>query len=468
MRPLLSALLLGMALPGAALGAPQAPRAEQRPREEAKLHIPHEKYVLPNGLEVILAQDRRLPVVAVNVWYHVGALHEDPNRTGFAHLFEHMMFQGSKNVPDDVHISLLERIGATSLNGTTNFDRTNYFQTVPSNHLETALWLESDRMGFLLDTLTEEKLRTQQEVVKNERRQTTETAPYGLAEEKAWQALFPAPHPYHGAVIGSMEHLDAATLEDVRSFFRTWYAPSNATLAIVGDFDVDDAKRLVEKYFGSLPTGPKPKPPEVEPVRLDEEIVIRHDETVATLPKLVVQWLTPPIFAEGDATADVLASILASGKSSRLYERLVFDKRLAQSVSAYQQSMGAQSVFTIEATARPGVTTDQLLAEIDAVLDEIREKGVTTAEIERARNKFETQTIAGLQSVGGFGGKADRLQAYNHFLGDPDRLAWDLARYDRVDAEEVQRFARTDLAPDRRVVLHAVPVETRGAEEGSK
>ena len=457
MKSVLSAALLGIAVPGLALAAPPAPAQADRQKEQ--LEIEYEKYVLPNGLEVILSQDNRLPVVAVNLWYHVGAYHEDPDRTGFAHLFEHMMFQGSKHVPDDAHIGMLEKLGATALNGTTNFDRTNYFETVPSHHLETALWLESDRMGFLLDAITPESLKTQQEVVKNERRQTTETAPYGLADEKAWQALFPAPHPYHGAIIGSMEHLDAATMDDVTNFFRKWYAPSNATLAIVGDFDKAEAKRLVEKYFGSLPGAPKPEAPQVQPVVRNEETVIRHEEQVATLPKVSVSWLTPAFFEPGDATADILAMALASGKASRLYERLVFDERIAQSVSAYQQSMGAQSVFTIEAIARPGVSTDTLLKEIDAILDDVRKNGITEDEIVRARNKFETGKIAGLQSVGGFGGRADLLQSYNHFLGEPDRLAFDLARYDEVTPEMVKQFANETLAPNRRVVLHAVPAQ---------
>ncbi|MCI0570052.1 MAG: insulinase family protein [Myxococcaceae bacterium] len=445
MRGLLAALLLAPALPALA----------QAPKGEAPA-IPFERYKLDNGLEVILSQDRRLPVVAVNLWYHVGALHEQPGRTGFAHLFEHMMFQGSKNVGDDVHISRLEQLGASELNGTTNFDRTNYFETVPSNHLATALWLESDRMGFLLDALTEEKLGNQREVVKNERRQSTETAPYGLAEEEFWQALFPSPHPYSGVVIGSMKDLEAASLEDVRAFFRKWYAPSNATLAVVGDFDEAEARRLIEKYFGSLPSPPRPKPPHVGPVTLKEPVVLRHAEQVATLPKVFVGWLTPAIYQEGDATADVLAAVLGSGKSSRLYERLVFDKQLAQSVSATQQSLGAQSVFTIEATARPGVTTDQLLAEIDAVLEDVRKNGVTAEEVQRVRNKLETGRIRGLQKVGGFGGKADQLQTYNHYLGDPGRLDWDLARYDAVTPQSVQAFAREALASNR-VVMHAVP-----------
>ena len=454
MRTLLAAGVLAVAAPALA-----QPPAAGTPEAKAPgvVQIPFEKYQLPNGLEVILSEDHRLPLVAVNVWYHVGAFHEQPGRTGFAHLFEHMMFQGSRNVGDDRHLSMLEELGATGLNGTTSFDRTNYFQTVPVHHLETALWLESDRMGFLLDKVTPESLETQRQVVMNERRQSIETAPYGLAEEKAWQALFPLPHPYHGAVIGSMADLQAASLEDVEGFFRRWYAPSNATLTIVGDFDPKTIKGLVEKYFGSLPSGPRPAAPEVAPVAVERETVIRHDEPVASLPKVFVMWLSPRIYSESDATADVLASVLSSGKSSRLYRRLVHEKQLAQSVAAYQQSLGAQSVFAIEAIARPGVTTDTLLQEIDAVLDSVRQKGVTLEEVQRARNKFETGLVSGLQSVGGFGGKANLLQTYNHYLGDPGWMGKDLARYDLVTPAMVQAFARDTLAKDRRVVLHAVP-----------
>jgi zinc protease len=453
MKALIAAAVLTLGLPAF------AQQQEAKPLEPGReaLAIPYEKYLLSNGLEVILSRDPKLPVVAVNVWYHVGAYHEQPGRTGFAHLFEHMMFQGSRHVPDDVHIALLEQLGANDLNGTTNYDRTNYFETVPGNHLEMALWLESDRMGFLLEALDEKKLETQKEVVKNERRQGVETRPYGLGQEKLWKALFPAPHPYHGKIIGSMEDLDAATLEDVKDFFRKWYAPSNATLAVVGDFEPTRARALIEKYFGTLPSGPKPETPEVKPVKLTGQQVIRHEETVGTLPMVMMSWHSPVYFSEGDATADVLANVLGTGKSSRLYRRLVLEKGLAQSVSASQQSLGAQSVFTIEAVARPGVSSDALAQELDAVLEEVRREGMTREELDRARTRFETQMLAGLQSVGGFGGKADTLQSYNHYVGDPGYLDEDLARYDAVTPEKVRDFAREYLQPDARVVLHAVP-----------
>ncbi|WP_044189396.1 M16 family metallopeptidase [Hyalangium minutum] len=451
MKALVATLVLALGLPALA--------QEAKPLEPGResLAIPYEKYKLKNGLEVILSVDRKLPIVAVNIWYHVGAYHETAGRTGFAHLFEHMMFQGSKNVADDVHISMLEQLGATDLNGTTNFDRTNYFETVPSNHLETALWLESDRMGFLLDTLTEDKLTTQKEVVKNERRQGTEAAPYGMAREKLWHALFPLPHPYHGDVIGSMEDLDAATVDDVKNFFRKWYAPSNATLTIVGDFDVAKTKALVEKYFGTLPSGAKPERPQVAPAKLTRETVIRHDEKIATLPMLTLAWHSPEYLTEGDATADMLATVLATGKASRLYRRLVLEKQIAQSVDASEQSIGSQSVFTIEVVARPGVSTDTLKKEVDAVLDEVRKNGVTVEELNRARTRYDTRMLSGLESVGGFGGKADALQNYNHFVGEPSYLAQDLARYQTVTPDAVKRYVNEQLRPDARIVLHAVP-----------
>ena len=452
-RAALAALLLVSTFPALA-GAPEVKEPQAGAPE---LSIAHERYTLDNGLEVILHQDRRLPLAAVSVWYHVAAYHEVPGRSGFAHLFEHMMFQGSAHVGDDQHIKMLQELGATGLNGTTSFDRTNYFETVPSHHLETALWLEADRMGFLLQTLTEEKLATQIEVVKNERRQSTETAPYGLAEEKVFKALFPAPHPYNGVVIGSMEDLGAATLDDVRSFFTTWYAPSNATLALAGDFEIDEAKALVQKYFGTLPKAEAPAQPEVAPVAIEAPVVIHHDEPVATLPKLFIAWHSPKVFAPGDAEADVLMQALSGTESGRLRRRLVRELQLAQSAQAYQYSLGAQSIFGVEVTARPGVTTDQLLEATDALFDELRAEGITQKEVTRALNGFETDFVSKLQMLGGFGGRADQLQRYNHFTGQSDYLATDLARYRAVTPAGVAAFVKTWLDPNKRVIVHAVP-----------
>ena len=415
-----------------------------------------EKYELPNGLDVILLEDHRLPLVAVNVWYHVGPAHERPGRTGFAHLFEHMMFQGSKHVPDDAHFRLLEAAGASEINGTTGFDRTNYFQTLPSNQLELALWLESDRMGFMLETLDAQKLENQRDVVRNERRQSVENRPYGLVEEALFHQLFPKGHPYYASIIGSHADIQAASLEDVREFFRQYYGPNNASIAIVGDIDREKTRALVEKYFGSIPSGPPvPKIDVTTPPITSERRVTVTDQV--ELPRLYMAWLTPSIYAPGDAEADLLAILLGGGKSSRLYKKLVYDLKIAQDVSASQSSMLLTSVFSIEATAKPGVTLEELEKAIDAELEAIREKGPQAIELERARNTIEAQVLRGLERLGGFGGVADRLNQYNFYVGDPGYLATDLGRYRKVTEGGVREFAREHLAQNRRVVVYGVP-----------
>jgi predicted Zn-dependent peptidase len=459
---LLTALAAALAAPAPAAPAPAAVAPAAAAPADPAPPLAFEKYRLANGLEVILHQDPRLPLAAVDVWYHVGAWHEPPGRSGFAHLFEHMMFQGSRDVGKEQHFRMLEQVGGTFINGSTNLDRTNYYQTVPRNYLEVALWLESDRMGFLLDAMTQEKLDTQREVVKNERRQNFETAPYGLAQEELWQALFPAGHPYHGQVIGSMADLSAATLADVEGFFREWYAPANATLAVAGDFEPAEARRLVERYFGGLPERPKPSAPGHAPVRLTREVVLRHQEMVATLPQVSVAWHTPAYFAPGDEVADVLSAVLSEGRSSRLQRRLLHEKQLAQSVVAYQRSIGAQSVFQIQAVARPGVSTERLLAEVDSVLSEVRAGTITAHEVRRAVNKIETQLMKSLEGLGGHLGRTDLLQTYNHFRGDPGWLAQDLARYRAVTPAALAAFAREWLPANRRAILHAVPAGKEG------
>src|SRR5215210_8788197 len=305
----------------------------QSPADIPKIEF--EKYTLPNGLEVILSEDHRVPLVGVDVWFHVGPAYEAPERTGFAHLFEHMMFQGSKHVPGDSHFRLLEGAGGTGLNGTTGFDRTNYFETVPANQLELALWLESDRMGFLLNEVDQEKLTNQQDVVRNERRQSTENTPYGIVEEALYQALFPKGHPYHGVVIGSHADIQAAKLEDVRNFFKQYYAPNNASLAIAGDFDKAATKKLVQKYFGSLKRGPAIPPVAVKtaPITSEKRLVVQD---AVQLPKVYMAWITPAFYKEGDADGDIAGSILGGGRPSRLYKKLVYEKQLAQNVRASQ------------------------------------------------------------------------------------------------------------------------------------
>jgi zinc protease len=440
--------------------AATAPMAQQR-ATSAAAEIPRlvfEKYTLPNGLDVILSEDKRLPMVAVSLWYHVGPANEVRGLTGFAHLFEHMMFQGSKHVPPDTHFKFLESAGASDINGTTDFDRTNYFETLPSNQLELALWLESDRMGYLLDKLDAPQLANQQDVVRNERRQSVENRPYGIADEAVAHTLFPPDHPYYANVIGSHEDIQAAKLDDVKRFFKLYYTPNNASLAIVGDFDKAQAKALVAKYFGTLKRGaPVPAITAVTPKITQERRKVVTDRV--ELPRVYLTWITSPIYKPGDADADIAATILGGGKSSRLYKRLVYDKQIAQNVSAQQYSLILGSQFQIEVTARPGHTADELEKAVDEELDKFRASPPDAAEVERARNTIETRIIQGLETLGGFGGVADRLNMYNHFLGTPDYLQKDIQRYRAVTPASVRTFASDQLKNNARVVVHAVPGE---------
>jgi zinc protease len=432
----------------------RAAAAKATPLEVPQLKF--EKYKLDNGLEVILSEDHRLPLAAVNLWYHVGPANEVPGRTGFAHLFEHMMFEGSRHVPGSSHFHYLEAAGASDINGTTDFDRTNYFETLPSNQLELAIWLESDRMGYLPDKLDQANLSNQQDVVRNERRQSVENAPYGIVEEGLFHELFPKEHPYYGDVIGSHADVQSAKLEDVRNFFRLYYAPNNASLAIVGDFDPEKARELVQKYFGPLKRGedvPKIKA-HTPPITSERRTVIQDN---VQLPRVYIAWLTSPIFKPGDAEADLAATILGGGKSSRLYKKLVYEKQIAQDVSANQQSLILGSVFEVQVTAKAGVKPEDLEKAINAEMDAFRKDGPTAAELTRARNVIESRTIAGLETLGGFGGVADRLNSYNHFLGTPDFLAADIARYENASMESVQAFAEGQLNPNQRAVVYGVP-----------
>jgi len=442
------------------------PLAQNQPAATADIpRLAFEKYTLPNGLDVILSQDRRLPMTAVNLWYHVGPANEEPGRTGFAHLFEHMMFQSSKHVPPDSHFPLLEAAGATGVNGTTDYDRTNYFETVPSNQLELALWLESDRMGYLLEKVDQAALSNQQDVVRNERRQSVENQPYGMADEALVQALFPKGHPYYGNVIGSHEDIQAVKLDDVRRFFRQYYAPNNASLAIVGDIDVAATKQLVEKYFGTLKRGPAVPPIKAETPAITEERR-RVVPARVQLPRVSVAWLTPSIYKPGDADADIVGTILGGGRSSRLFKKLVYEQQIAQNVSASQYSLILGSVFQIDATARPGHTAEELEKAIDQELALLRTQAPTVAEIEQARNSIETGIVGGLERLGGFGGVADRLNTYNHYLGTPDYLEKDILRYRAVTPATALAFAKQYLTPNARVVLHAVPGQPEAPAQG--
>jgi zinc protease len=423
------------------------------------MNIGYVKHTLANGLDVLLHEDRSCPIVAVNVWFHVGSKNEHPGRTGFAHLFEHLMFEGSEH-HDKGYFAPLQGAGAT-LNGSTNADRTNYWEVVPSNALELALWMESDRMGFLLPALTESKFANQRDVVLNERRQNYENRPYGLAPMAMLAALFPPEHPYHWTTIGETADLHAARLDDVRQFFSTYYHPANASLAIAGDMDSSEALALARSYFEELPPGPRVAA--VQPITPDLEGERRlMIEDRVELPRLYLGWLTTPMFADGDADLDLAADILANGKTSRLYRRLVFDARIATDVSATQNSREIAGFVQIAATAAPGHS----LAEIDQIVDDeiarLASDGPTEDEVNRGRVQAEAQFMFRLQTVGGFGGKSDQLNAYNTFVGDPGFFDRDLERYRHVTAASVKAAISQYLNHQRHVALSIVP---RGRSE---
>jgi len=441
-----TALALGLAAPAAAQNA-TAPRTVTIANP---VPLTVETFRLANGLNVVLSRDTSVPVVAVNVWYHVGSGNEVAGRTGFAHLFEHMMFQGSANVGDDQHFRLISEAGGT-LNGTTNSDRTNYFEAVPSNFLERVLWQEADRMGFLLNAMTQEKLDNQRSVVQNERRQNYDNAPYGLATETISRLLFPAGHPYSWTTIGSLTDLNAASMEDVSGFFRQYYAPNNASLAVVGDFDPAQARRWIERYFGSIPSGPPITRPTPQPVRLASEV--RHVlEDRVQLPRLYVVWPSPAQFQPGDADLNVLGYILAGDRSSRLHQRLVLRDQLAQFVGANQGGRSLAGQFGITVQARPGVDLDRVLAIVDEEVARLRAEGPTQREVERARNNLEVSFVQRMQTTLG---RADALNSYATFNGDPAYIQQDYARYATVTTGSVKQAL--DWLGAGRIVLSVVP-----------
>ena len=417
------------------------------------MFIEFEKLTLSNGMDLVLHQDNALPIVSVNVWYHVGSKDEEPGKTGYAHLFEHLMFEGSKN-HNKSFFEPLQDIGAT-LNGSTTPDRTNYWENVPSNYLELALWLESDRMGFLTDALDQNRFDIQRDVVKNERRQSYENRPYGMASIYLQQALYPLPHPYHWPTIGFHEDLNAATLEDAKKFFREFYSPSNASLSIAGDFDVDKTKTQVEKYFGSLKQGPSlNRKSNMESMIQGKTSITLYDKVL--LPKLILAWPSTPRFHEDEAALSILASILGAGKVSRLHKTLVYERRIAQSVGVGNGPSEIAGEFYLEATAAP----DHSIKEIeDAVLGEIekiQKEPPSQEELQRIKNVMELQRIRQMAQVGGFGGRANRLNSFNVFAGDPGLINTDFERYIAVTPEDISRVAQTYLSA-RLVSLVVLP-----------
>ena len=402
---------------------------------------------------MLLHEAHGCPIVAVNIWYHVGSKNETPGHTGFAHLFEHLMFEGSQH-HDSGFFQPLQAAGA-SLNGSTNADRTNYWEVVPASALELALWMESDRMGYLLPALTEQKFVNQRDVVLNERRQNYENRPYGLASMAMLATLFPDDHPYHWTTIGEIADLNAAKVDEAHEFFRRYYHPANASIALAGDFDADSTLALVRSYFEPIARGPA-----VERVKrvatLDDDRRIVLEDRVE-LPRLYVAWLTPAMFAPGDAELDLATDLLAHGKTSRLYRRLVYQDRIATDISASQSSREMSSFVQMSATAAPGHTLSQLNAAMLEEVARLADEGPTDVEIERGRVQAETQFVQRLQTVGGFGGKSDQLNAYNTYLGRPDYFSEDLGRYARVTHGSLRDTVKRYVCDGRRVTLSIVP-----------
>ena len=415
--------------------------------------IAFEKLTLSNGLDVILHQDHTIPLVAVNVWYHVGSKDEEAGRTGFAHLFEHVMFEGSKH-HNSSHFEPLQKVGA-NLNGSTTQDRTNYWEDVPSNYLELALWLEADRMGFLVDALDQQRFDVQRDVVKNERRQSYENRPYGMASWNIQEALFPAPHPYNWMTIGSQEDLDAASLDDVKDFFRRFYSPSNGSLAIAGDFDRDQTMAMVERYFGDLPPGP----PLPRKGRHDSPLAGRVELEMrdkVSLPRLYIAWPTPPDLDPDDAPLDVLQAVLSDGISSRLHRSLVYEKQIAQSAGIRYYPSEIAGQFMVVVTATEGHSLAEVEAATDAELEKVRHAPPSQEEMDRVKNRVEASHYRQLTRIGGFGGRADQLNHYSVLSNDPGLINSSLDRYLAVRPEDVQRVAQSIL-DHRQVRLRVYP-----------
>ncbi len=465
------ALLLTAALQSPAATAPPV---SAPPGPPPALSVPFTQFTLPNGLHVILHEDHTVPLATVNVWYHVGSAREKPGRTGFAHLFEHLMFEGSGHVREGAFDALLEAAGATN-NGSTQTDRTNYYIDTPVSALELALFLESDRMGFLLDAMTPERVDGQRDVVKNERRQSVENAPYGMASIEIDKMLYPEGHPYRWPTIGYMEDLTAASYDDVVEFFRKYYQPANASLVIAGDIDPEKTRPLVEKWFSDVKPGTSPVPPIDYPHPVLTGVSRKTIEDRVQLPRLYISWITPSFFAPGDAELDVVSQVLAGGKNSRLYKRLVYDLQIAQDVSAFQASAALNSQFQIIVTARPPDATttsaalvDRIRTIVDEELGRLQQSPPSPREFERAINQIEASFYNRMESVGGFNGKGNQLNAYYTATGNPDYFNEDLSRYRALSARDVQSAAAFWLPASRRVELTVEPIASTQTSQPGK
>jgi len=415
--------------------------------------IPFTKRTLANGLDVIVHQDRHQPLVAVNLWYHVGSKNERPGRTGLAHLFEHLMFKGAEHQPRGFFEPLQEAGG--SLNGSTSADRTNYWAVVPAGAAELALWMEADRMGWLLPALTGERFETEREVVLNERRQSYENRPYGLAYFALSEAIYPVDHPYHWPTIGYPTDLRATTVEDARAFFSAYYHPGNASLAIAGDIDVEMAFGMAERLFGDIPEGPPVAPVSAAPAAAVARRLMLEDRV--ELPRLYLLWPSPPLFGDDDAALDVAADIMANGRTSRLYRTLIHDRRRAAELGAAQGSRELGSLFQVVATAAPDVPLEALRQAVMAEIARLATDGPTVEELERSRVQAESAFMSRLQTLGGFGGKADQLNAYNVYMGSPAYFRDDLERYLQLTPVDVRDAVARWLDPSLATTLSVVP-----------
>ncbi|HOI30693.1 MAG TPA: pitrilysin family protein [Melioribacteraceae bacterium] len=404
------------------------------------LKINYEKFSLPNGLEVILYPDPSSPIVSINIWYRVGSANEKPGKTGFAHLFEHMMFQGSQNVPKEGHFKYIQEAGGT-LNGSTSIDRTNYYESVPANYLELLLWLESDRMGFLLPALTQDKLDNQKDVVMNERRQRYENQPYGQAWEILFSNLFTNDHPYSWPTIGWMDDIAKFELNDVRNFFSTYYAPNNASLVLGGNFDINTSVKLIGKYFGEIQRSNSIPSINSPGQKLKETNRIIHKDSVQ-LPRLYMAWHSDKAFGPDDAALDILADILSSTKNSRLQKNLLYDNQIALDVSSFQYSARLAGSFIIVSTAKPGVEIEKIKAEILKEIDFLISNGISDEELLRAKNSYKSAFIYSLQKLDTI---VDHINHYNYFLNEPDSFIFDLNRYEKVTARDVINAAEKIL-----------------------
>ena len=396
------------------------------------LNIEYEKYKLKNGLEVILHKDNNLPLVAVNIWYKVGSANEKKGKTGMAHLFEHMMFQGSENVPKEMHFRYIQEAGG-NLNGSTNSDRTNYYEKLPSNFLELALWLESDRMGFFLPALTQEKLDNQKSVVTNERLERYDNQPYGLSWEIIVSNLYHSKHPYSWPTIGSVKDISSFSLEDVSSFFKKYYSPSNASLVVAGNFKESFAKQKIEEYFEEITDSVYNAPVKPQLVKLESEKYINREENVQ-LERIYLAWPSDKAYGKDDASLDILADILSGSKNSRLYKNIVYSKELAQDISAFQFSGKIAGHFMIVATAKKGISLDRIKSEIFKELKNLKLKGAANYELTKTKNSISSNFIFSLQNLDTM---ANQLNFYNYFLGEPNSFNFDLKRYNEVSNEMI-------------------------------